>query len=548
MPILAAYVRVSTLRQVQSQSIEQQIERLRAHALTRGEDLSLEHVFRDDGYSGANLHRPGLDALREAATNAKLDRILITAPDRLARNYVHQVLLVEELQKYGAQVDFLDRPMSQDPHDQLLLQIRGAVAEYERTLIAERMRRGRLRRLRAGTLLPWTTAPYGYELDPDHPRNPAGVRLNAAQAAVVRDIFAWYVDGTTIIGLVRRLTQLGIPSPLGHPSWSPSALRCLLTNPTYTGQVFANRKRFGPCHKRRSALLPAHPAGGTCHKTDPADWIAVASVPAIVTQEQFDCVAGRLIYNRQMARRNNRAHPYLLRGLVSCGRCGHACQGRHSPPDYDYYRCQTKGQPRLLLSGERCSARYIPARQLEDLVWDDLCEVVLHPEIISHSMERARGGQWLPQEWQARRQNLHRGRRSLTEQIERLTSAYLAGVIGLPEFERRRRDAESRLLTLERQEQELTQEALCRGEIAQLAANAEAFCHRVRDGLAKADFDCKRHVLELLVDRVVVTDDQVTIRYAFPTGPDGEREPFCRLRTDYLPRLSGIGAMDCGPC
>jgi site-specific DNA recombinase len=204
MPIAAAYVRVSTSRQVQSQSIEQQIERLRAHARTHGEDLPLGHVFRDDGYSGANLHRPGLDALREAATNAKLDRILITAPDRLARNYVHQVLLVEELQKYGAQVDFLDRPMSQDPHDQLLLQIRGAVAEYERTLIAERMRRGRLRRLRAGTLLPWTKAPYGYELDPDHPRNPAGVRLNAAQAAVVRDIFAWYVDGTTRLGARRR--------------------------------------------------------------------------------------------------------------------------------------------------------------------------------------------------------------------------------------------------------------------------------------------------------------------------------------------------------
>jgi len=448
---VALNVRVSTDRQQHAQTIEQQVAQLQSYVAARaGWTVAAEHVFRDDGHSGASLRRPGLDRLRDAAAGARLDRILITAPDRLARNYVHQVLLLEELQGYGCEVRFLDRPMSQDPHDQLLLQIRGAVAEYERTLIAERMRRGRLRRLRAGTLLPWTTAPYGYELDPDHPRNPAGVRLNAAQAAVVRDIFAWYVDGTTIIGLVRRLTQLGIPSPLGHPSWSPSALRCLLTNPTYTGQVFANRKRFGPCHKRRSALLPAHPAGGTCHKTDPADWIAVASVPAIVTQEQFDCVAGRLIYNRQMARRNNRAHPYLLRGLVSCGRCGHACQGRHSPPDYD--RCRTKGQPRLLLSGERCSARYIPARQLEDLVWDDLCEVVLHPEIISHAMERARGGQWLPQEWQARRQNLHRGRRSLTEQIERLTSAYLAGVIGLPEFERRRREAESRLLTLERQE------------------------------------------------------------------------------------------------
>jgi site-specific DNA recombinase len=93
---------------------------------------------------------------------AQVDRLLILAPDRLARNFVHQTLLVEELQSHGCQVEFLDRPMSQDPHDQLLLQIRGAVAEYERTLIGERMRRGRLRKLQAGVLLPWTVVPYGY--------------------------------------------------------------------------------------------------------------------------------------------------------------------------------------------------------------------------------------------------------------------------------------------------------------------------------------------------------------------------------------------------
>jgi site-specific DNA recombinase len=191
---LAAYVRFSTQRQVQSQSTDQQIDRLRAYALTQGADLAPEHIFRDEGYSGASLQRPGLDALRDAAASVRFDRLLITTPDRLARNYVHQVLLAEELQKHGATVEFLDRPMSQDPHDQLLLQIRGAVAEYERTLITERMRRGRLRRLKAGTLLPWTQAPFGYRLDPDHPRDPAGVRVDEAQAAVVREIFAWYVE------------------------------------------------------------------------------------------------------------------------------------------------------------------------------------------------------------------------------------------------------------------------------------------------------------------------------------------------------------------
>jgi DNA invertase Pin-like site-specific DNA recombinase len=141
MQAVAVYARVSTQRQAQANTPEQQLERLRTYVQAQGWDLPPEHVFRDDGYSGATLHRPGLDRLRDAATSARFDRILITAPDRLARNYVHQVLLVEELQRHGAEVEFLDRPMSQDPHDQLLLQIRGAVAEYERTLINERMRR-----------------------------------------------------------------------------------------------------------------------------------------------------------------------------------------------------------------------------------------------------------------------------------------------------------------------------------------------------------------------------------------------------------------------
>ena len=138
---VAAYARVSTTRQAQAQGIEQQLDRLWAAAAERGWDLDDQHVYRDDGYSGARIGRPGLDRLRDHAALAELDLVLVTAPDRLARNYVHQVLLIDELAARGCQVEFLDRPMSADPHDQLLLQICGA--EYERTLIAERMRRGR---------------------------------------------------------------------------------------------------------------------------------------------------------------------------------------------------------------------------------------------------------------------------------------------------------------------------------------------------------------------------------------------------------------------
>ena len=148
---VAIYARVSTTRQAQAQTIEQQLDRLRRAVAEHGWTLEEEHGYRDDGYSGAGLSRPGLDRLRDQAALAELDLVPVTAPDRLARNYVHQVLLLDELGRHCLKVEFLDRPMSQDPHDQLLLQIRGAVAEYERTLIAERMRRGRQAKLRAGT-------------------------------------------------------------------------------------------------------------------------------------------------------------------------------------------------------------------------------------------------------------------------------------------------------------------------------------------------------------------------------------------------------------
>jgi hypothetical protein len=146
---------------------------------------------------------------------------------------------------------------------------------------------------------------------------------------------------------------------------------------------------------------------------------------------------------------------------------------------------------------------------------------------------------WLPQELQARRANLRRGQAGLRQQIERLTEAYLAGVVPLAEYDRRRRDAEARLLTIEGQERELMQDADRHGETARLAAHVEAFCRRVREGLERADFDRKRELLELLIDRVIVTDGAVEIRYVVPTGPDGEREPFWRLRTDHQDDLPG---------
>jgi site-specific DNA recombinase len=259
---VAIYLRVSTQKQAEAHTIEQQRERLTTYAAQQGWAVSSENFFRDEGYSGARLQRPGLDHLRDRVAAAAFDRILITAPDRLARNYVHQLLLLEELERFGCKVEFLDRPMSHDPHDQLLLQIRGAVAEYERTLITERMRRGRQRKLAAGLLLPWTRPPYGYRVDPDQPRSPAGVRQEETEAAVVASIFTRYTEGgVSLCGIAQQLQQEGVPTPQGKPHWGGSTVRRILRNPVYTGQLYANRLRNIPVQGRCSALRPiGHPS------------------------------------------------------------------------------------------------------------------------------------------------------------------------------------------------------------------------------------------------------------------------------------------------
>ena len=147
----ALYARVSTERQERQQTIDSQLTALRGWAAAGGHQLAEEHVFRDEGYSGARLDRPGLDALRDVIRDGAVELVAVLSPDRLARRYAYQVLLLEEFRRAGCQVTFLQRPITDDPNDQLLLQIQGAIAEYERAVMGERFRRGKLQRLLLGS-------------------------------------------------------------------------------------------------------------------------------------------------------------------------------------------------------------------------------------------------------------------------------------------------------------------------------------------------------------------------------------------------------------
>ena len=310
-------------------------------------------------------------------------------------------------------------------------------------------------------------------------------------------------------------------------------MRGILTNPVYTGKVYAGRVRKRPPRKRHSPLLPIAHSQDTGVPAAPEESIPVTTAPAIVSQEHFEQVAEKLSRNRSFASRNNKRNTYLLRALVSCGRCGLAC-GARTVDRYKYYFCN--GKSKQIQSGRdrKCPSRYAPAEQLDELVWRDLCEVLIHPESVTDALQRAHGGGWLPQELKARQENLREGRAALERQLDRLTEAYLGEVIPVAEYRRRRRELEQKDEALERQQQQLQVRADQRMELAGVTGSMEDFCARVQSGLEGATFEQKRQLVELLIDRVVVIDDEVEIRYVIPTDPAGERTRFCHLRTDYF--------------
>jgi site-specific DNA recombinase len=531
---VALYARVSTTRQAQAQTIEQQIERLREHGRQQGWEEADTEIFRDDGYSGASLSRPGLDRLRDRAAFGEIDRIVITAPDRLARKFAHQVVLIDEFEQHGCRVEFLDRPMGDDPHDQLMLQIRGAFAEYERMMISERMRRGRLMKYQTGTLLPWTKPPYGYRLDPDRPRDPTQVRIEESEAVVVQTIFADYLEEDhTLYGVAHQLMERGILAPSGMRRWSPATLAAILKNPAYTGTVYLGRTRARPSQGRFSALRPVSAVDNGRIRTPREEWIRIATIPAVVSEETFDRAQTKLAQNQSFARRNNTAHEYLLRAMVSCGHCRLACMGRMVPTGYRYYVCRGHGSAYASCRDEKCASRYIPAEQLDAIVWEDLSALIREPKAIEAALMRAQGGEWLPQELQARRELLRKAGRSLEGQLERLTEGYLSGVIPLEEYRRRRQEIEGRRGSLDEQAKQLEANVNRKAELAGLVTSIEAFRERIERGLEQATFEQKRHLVELLIDRVVVTDGDVEIRYVFPTSRSSESIRFCHLRSDY---------------
>jgi len=250
--IPAIYGRVSGERQAEAGTIDSQIEDLRQRVRQDQLHLDEDLCFIDDGYSGSTLNRPALDRLRDQVAAGSIDRLYVHSPDRLARKYAYQVLLIDEFQRHGVEVVFLNRSLGESPEDQLLLQVQGVVAEYERAKLMERCRRGKLHTARQGCVNALAAAPYGYRyIRKADGGGVARFDVVLEEARVARQIFEWVGCERISLGAVgRRLKAQGIRTKRGRENWDRKTILDMLRNPAYKGTAIYGRTQVGPPRPR----------------------------------------------------------------------------------------------------------------------------------------------------------------------------------------------------------------------------------------------------------------------------------------------------------
>src|SRR5262252_664027 len=393
--LAAIYARVSSEQQADEHTIDSQVAALRTRVTEDALQLAAEREFLDEGYSGATLVRPALERLRDLIAAGGIDRLYVHSPDRLARRYAYQALLLDEFRAAGVEVVFLNRALGQSPEDELLLQVQGMVAEYERAKILERSRRGKRHGAQIGMVSVLCGAPYGYRyVRKDEGGGAARFEIVLDEARVVRQVFQWVGQERATIGeVVRRLTAAKERTRMGRTVWDRTTVWDMLKNPAYMGMAAFGKTQAGPLGPRLRAQRgrPLQPRDASSHHdTPPEDWVHIP-VPPLVDAEVFAAVHQQLQENRRHARQGRRGARYLLQGLVCCAHCGYAYYGKaispsarkHHPRHYAYYRCL--GTDAYRYGGQRvCSNRQVRTDLLDLAVWHEARTLLEQPHRLEH--------------------------------------------------------------------------------------------------------------------------------------------------------------------
>jgi len=548
----ALYARVSSESQARDNTIASQVTALRERIAADGLQLEPDHNYVDEGYSGAILFRPALERLRDAVASGHVERIYVHAPDRLARRYAHQVLLIDEFHRAGAEVVFLNRPIGGTAEDDLLLQVQGVIAEYERAKILERGRRGRRHAAQSGSVSALTGSPFGYRyVSRTQGGGVARFEVVEEEAHIVQLIFAWVgLDRISLREVCRRLRQMECQTRGGTTNWYASTIRGMLDNPAYIGRAAFGRARFLPPRPRlrpiRGHQTPS-PRATSRVPMPREEWIEIP-VPPIIDPAVFEAVRAQLEENRRRKRERERGQCWLLQGLTVCQRCGYAYYGKTAPRSrkYDpmntlrYYRCT--GADGYRFNGKAvCNNGPVRSDQLEQIVWDQVRALLQEPRRVADEYHRriaqARDGAVMPDEIV----RIDRQMTSLRRGIGRLIDSYAEGVIEKTEFEPRIAGLKQRMSRLQERHQAAREAAETERDLALVISRLEDFSAKVTTSLDNLDRFGMQDIIRTVVRRIEIDESRIEFIFRVPS-PDGPAGPRSSTKsTGSWQHCTGVG-------
>jgi site-specific DNA recombinase len=519
MTAAAIYTRVSSNQQKENKTIESQVEALVLFAKEKGYIIPEEYIFKDEGYSGAVLIRPGLERIRDLSAEGHIQAVLVYSPDRLSRNYAYQVVLIDELQSNGTEVLFVNSPKAETPEEALLLQFQGMISEYERAMIKERTRRGKRHKALSGIVNVLSGAPFGYNYIRKTDLSNASYEVNPQEAKVVQRIYQLYTEQLkSIAEIVRDLNRNETPTKKGLSTWDRSTVWAILRNPAYRGKACFGKTQVT---QRTRITKPLREKGGYTNrcstgKEKPKDqWIEI-SVPSIISPETFEIAGERLAYNKIQSKRNT-VEQTLLQGMMSCGQCGYTLyrtSTRTSKRKIYYYRCLGSDNYRFE-NGRRCDCKPVRQEYVDELVWQSVVQLLKEPELVQKEIDKRVAETRKTNPMLIQKAFLKKQEAKSMKAMDKLLDAYQEGLISIDQLRKRMPELQKRVNETIRQIQDIQAHEVTYGERLELL-DFTSFTKQLELNLEDVDIQTKRKTMKLLIKEIVVDSETIHVHHSIP--------------------------------
>lgn len=501
----AIYMRVSTAHQEEEQTIgNQKMEIMERVQKDTDVTLITDYEYKDEGWSGAIIERPDLDRMRSDAREGKFDVLYVYDRGRLSRKFVHQEIILEELRECGIECISLHDINGQTTEEVLMGSVMGIFHEYERVKITERMRIGKVRKVRENKKLLGYQPKYGYDYFPRIKTGPDArdgyFEINELQAKIVKQIFEWIAAGVSKHEVKRKLFKMGIPPPKGkRDQWSGGTIDRMVTDTTYIGDHYYNKSESVPTKNPRNPEQKYRKITKGSRKRRPKEeWFHV-NVPAIVSRDLYNKVQVQLEKNRRINTRNNSVNNYLVAGLVECV-CGKARTGDPVSNGSSYYRC-TDRLSKYPLERE-CHEAGINVPVFDALVWSNIKELLLNPNLVIEQAKRRQATSPL----QSQLETLHKTLGKLDDEQRRYDKAYGQGVMS----ERRYKDVMFELNA--KREAKVSEISALEDEMNnQKPITIEQYFDGTVKRVENLSFTEKKAIIRRVVTKIVATKQEVSV-------------------------------------